>query len=645
MRMPLFREFSDDEIEAIQNGRHHPKWIFFETPKWYVAFIWGIAFLPLFFILSSDLWFTVRIFVAGFGLQLYHSLYYHKSLEKNIITTGFYMKRIPEKWAYVKPFYARDMLKWIYSMYGEGFHKLMRFAFILSGILSGIGLVIAVCILVFPEKEITFPLFDFLLIIPPRWSYIFNAFNVFSVDGADLATVLSRGSIIYNFKGALLSDWRAWYILLMFLPILIFYLIQMLFLGIRIYMLGSFLHHFGYWHHERKSTDTKHPISNLMALLILSMFLFTSVFMRLWAPVGSMIVFMTISPQSPRYNYFKQMSKTGRFFSGLGFIILAASMLWAFLPVPMPDPDRLIELVLNAVLIPMIIFYLVKFMQGTPKNPAIEFEGVHKVEQLNAKLPQINKIILGICIGLGLLGIGNTLLNLSWEVVFYLGSIGICIFILYHGWIRWSELQSRSIPLVKAILPYLDDDKAHESDNHFWEGFASGFLFINMLIMASLVFRRFSVYVAGFDFLSIPTGSFQAFLFDLSIAGSLFFAYCVVWIYFWTGTKGIHSVWHGLTVLVQKLEISGPISGLTLPPMEEFIIIGKIYSRTIKLITVLFGIYYIFAGLYLRSLLVIVLFGIVGTLFAKMYFNDIHEDYPLIFKLNQKNAEKKKEFQ
>jgi hypothetical protein len=635
--MPLFREFSEDEIEAIQQGKHHPKWVFYETPKWYVAFIWAVTFIPMFLVLPTENWFTIRIFVAGFGLQLYHSLYYHKSLEKNIVTTGFYMKRIPEQWAYVKPFYARDMLKWIYSMYGQGFHKLMRFAFKIAGILSGIGLVIALIILIAPAREINIPIFDFLLIIPPRWRYFFEAFNLFSADGAALDQVLTRGFILYNFKNALMTNILAWYVLLLFIPVLVFYMIQMLFFGIRIYMLGSFLHHFGYWHHERKPTDKKHPISNLLALLIISMFLFATLFMRLWAPMASFLIFMTISPQSSRYNYFKQMSKTGRFISILGFIILAGSMLWAFLPVPMPQQDRNFELWLNAFLIPIIIGYLLLFLKGTKKDPNIEFEGVEKVNRMAMRFHQITKIVQICSIGLFLLVLINAILNPSWQIIFYILGIGICIFIFYFGWLQWTRIVTQSIPLVRSILPYLDDDKAHETDNHFWEGFASGFFIINTLIMASLVFRRYSVYTVGFAYLPLSSLSISRILIEFTITVSIFLAYIIVWMYFWTGTKGIHSVWHGLTVLVQKIEISGSNPRIQLPPIEKFLKIGHIYAKTMKIVTILMGIYFILAGLYLRSLVAFVLFGIVGTLFAKMYFHDINEDYPLIWKINGTN--------
>lgn len=638
--MPLFREFSEDEIQAIQNGQHHPKWIFFETPKWYIAIIWAVAFLPMFILLPTENWFTIRVFVAGLGLQLYHSLYYHKSLEKNIITTGFFMKRIPEKWAYVKHFYARDMLKWIYSMYGEGFHKLMRLAFIIAGILSGVGLIIGLFILIFPAKELTINIPTILLTIPQRWEYFFYAFNVFSSDGLNLSDAISRGFILYNFKQALLTNVLAWYVLLLFIPVLVFYLIQMLFLGIRVYMLGSFLHHFGYWHHERKPTDKKHPISDLLALLIFTMFLFATLFMRLWAPVSSFLIFMTISPQSSRYNYFKQMSKTGRLFSFLGFLLLIGSMLWAYLPVPMPETDHLIELWLNVVLIPIIAIYLIGFLKGTPRDPNVEFIGTEKVQRLDNRFPKITILLKVTCILLLVLGIINVILSPSWQMVLYLIAIIISLIIFYYGVTKWGQILGKSIPLVRSILPYLDDDKAQESDNHFWEGFASGFLFINTIIMGSLVFRRFSVYVAGFEYLQLSSVSYATLLMDISIAACLFLAYASVWMYFWTGTKGIHSVWHGLTVLVQKLEISGPIKNLTLPPMDKFIEVGHLYSKTIKINTILFTVYYILAGLYLRGLLVLVLFGIVGFIFARMYFKDIKTDYPLILKINNNELKK-----
>ena len=312
--MPLFNDYPREEIIAIQNGQLHPNWIIYKTPRSYYAIIWALLFLPFFLILYSESWWTIRIFAAGLILSLYHSFYYKKTLEKNIITTGFYMQRIPEKWSYVKDFYARDMLKWIYSMYGRGFNRFIRFGFKLSLLFLLLGLGFGIVTILLPSYEVTVPFFDFFYSIPERFRYFFSVLNIFSADGASLEVVKTRGYIVYNFKESLLSDWKGWYVLLLFLPLLLFYLFQIMFFGIRIYMLGSFLHHFGYWHHERKPTDKKHPISNLLAILIFSSFLYGTLFMRLWAPVGVLLFFPAFAPQSPRYNYFKQMSKTGRFF-------------------------------------------------------------------------------------------------------------------------------------------------------------------------------------------------------------------------------------------------------------------------------------------------------------------------------------------
>jgi hypothetical protein len=632
--MPLFNQYPKEEIIAIENGQRHPNWVVYRTPRSYYAILWALLFIPFFFILTTELWWTARIFIAGFILPLYHSAFYKRTMEFNITTTGFYMQRIPEKWSYVRDFYSRDMLKWIYSMYGRGFNRFIRFGFKLSIIFLLLGLGFGVVTILLPPVEFTVPLVDFVYTIPERYRYFFSVLNVFSADGASLEIVIARGYVVYNFKHALLTDWKAWYVLSLFIPLLLFYIFQMVFLGIRIYMLGSFLHHFGYWHHEHKPSDKNHPISNLLSSLIFSSFLYATLFMRLWAPVAVLLFFPAFAPQSPRYNYFKLMSGVARFFSIFGAFIFICSFLWHFLPVPMPELDRQIELWLNAGLIPLILIYMIFKLKGAKKNPNVEFEGLEKVKRIDRTFKLRTILFILVLIGIGILAPITLFITADPMYLIFVIAIWINLILFYIGWKNWGSILKKSIGLVEPVLPLLDDDKAHESDNHYWEGFSSGYFIITTLVMASLVFRRFSVYITGFAYLS----NRPVVLMNFAIGFSLFMAYLGVWIYYWCGTKGIHSIWHVLTVLLQKIEISGPIPNLHLPEKEKYLEIARIYKPTIQIMIALFGIYYLIAGMILRALIVVVLFGVFGTLFVKMYTKDVETDYELITKLNAKKA-------
>lgn len=631
--MGLFKVYPADEIEAIKAGKTHPNWVIYRMPRSYYAFIWGLLFIPFFFIMTTEQWWTIRVFVAGFFLPLFHAFYYKKTIEINIITTGFYMERIPEEWKHVKDFYARDMLKWIYSMYGQGINKFIKFGFKLASIFFLIGLGICISSVILPAMEFQLPVHEILFTIPERWRYLFSMFNVFSTDGAGLDIVRAQGYITYNFKEALMTDWRGWYVLLMFMPLMMIYIFQIVFFGIRIYMLGSFLHHFGYWHHEPKAKDETHPISNLLSILIFSSFLYVTLFMRLWAPIGVLLFFPAFAPQSQRYNYFKLMSKTGRVFSVLGVLIFVGSFLWALLPVPMPDLDRQIELWINAILIPTIIIYTYSKLRGKPINPEVQFEGLNSIKKLNRNFSIFKVIIIIVLTGISILSIMVAFEGNNPMYIFFVVAISINFVIVFIGWKQWSIILRKSIPLVEKILPELDDDKGQESDNHYWEGFSSGYFVITTLVMASLVFRRFSVYVAGFEYLTQdPT-----FLMNLTIGLSLFLTYMVAWVYYWLGTKGIHSVWHVLTVLLQKYEISGPVQGLEIPEKNEYLEIGNTYKKTVKILTALLCVYYLISGLFVRAIVIFLLFGIFGPLFAKIYLRDVNEDHDLIQSFNSSN--------
>ena len=296
----------------------------------------------------------------------------------------------------------------------------------------------------------------------------------------------------------------------------------------------------------------------------------------------------------------------------------------------MPELDRTLELWINAIFIPLILIYMIFKLKGAEKNPNIEFEGIEKVKRIVRTFNLRTNLLIPILLGIIMLGLTTIFLTRDVMYILFVLAIFINIFIFYYGWINWGQIVEKSVDLVEPVIPYLDDDKGHESDNHYWEGFSSGYFILTTLIMASLVFRRFSVYISGFSYLTQK----PVVLMNLAIGLSLFMAYLCIWMYYWCGTKGIHSIWHVLTVLLQKIEISGPIKNLKLLEKERYLEIAKIYKKTIRILIVLFAIYYIIAGLYLRSFIVVFLFGVFGSLFARMYRKDVETDYELIKKMN-----------
>ena len=114
--------------------------------------------------------------------------------------------------------------------------------------------------------EFQLPVHEILFTIPERWRYLFSMFNVFSTDGAGLDIIRAQGYITYNFKEALMTDWRGWYVLLMFMPLMMIYIFQIgswnsIYISEVSYTISILAS-------RAEGKDETHPISNLLSILI-----------------------------------------------------------------------------------------------------------------------------------------------------------------------------------------------------------------------------------------------------------------------------------------------------------------------------------------------------------------------------------------